>query len=229
MKALLFVVLCLAPVIFTKHSRGEILEEWDKVLSKYKIECIKESGVNRDDAMDIETILTFPDYQNFKCYIKCLQQNLNCIDTEENDIYGSAAFVITSQTDLLHFVNMKVVLFVGLGLVPVIFTKYSKDELHQDWDKGVNEDVGMDSEKYMIFPNDQNFKCYVECVQQNLNTLDTEGNFNVQTVEKLFTGTSKEMTHKCLQEIPNEKDICKKAYDFIKCIIKEAYDDNDIN
>ncbi|KAF5271679.1 hypothetical protein FQA39_LY08002 [Lamprigera yunnana] len=137
---------------------------------------------------------------------------------------------------------MKVVLFIVLCLVPVIFTKYSRDKLHQDWDKviskhkvkcikesGVNKDVGMDPEKYMIFPNDQNFKCYVKCVQQNLNILDTEGNFNVQTVEKLYTGASKEMTHKCLQETLNEKDICKKAYDFIKCMIKEAYADNDIN
>ncbi|KAF5279588.1 hypothetical protein FQA39_LY18266 [Lamprigera yunnana] len=137
MKALLFVVLCLAPVIFTKHSRGEILEEWDKVLSKYKIECIKESGVNRDDAMDIEKLLTFPDYQNFKCYIKCLQQNLNC--------------------------------------------------------------------------------------------LDTEGNFNEQTIQKLFVSTNEEMVHKCVQETSNENDICKKAYNLAKCVTEEVFVGNGTN
>ncbi|KAF5279593.1 hypothetical protein FQA39_LY18271 [Lamprigera yunnana] len=117
---------------------------------------------------------------------------------------------------------MKAVLFVVLCLSPVIFTKHTKDELHTHWDNviskhktdcikesGVEDVFALELEKYLTFPDDQNFKCYVKCIQQNLNVVDSQGNFNAQTVEKLFIGAKKEMAHKCIQEVTNEKDICK--------------------
>ncbi|KAF5279590.1 hypothetical protein FQA39_LY18268 [Lamprigera yunnana] len=119
-----------------KHSREHFETEWDTQLNKHKSKCIKESGVNKDDAIDIEKTLTYPDYPNFKCYLKCQEQSLKL--------------------------------------------------------------------------------------------LDTEGNFNEKNVIKIVEGATEEITHKCVQETLNDNDLCKRANDFSKCLVREIFASNGI-
>ncbi|KAF5279595.1 hypothetical protein FQA39_LY18273 [Lamprigera yunnana] len=212
MKVLLSIVLCLAPVIFTKYTREEIVKDWNTVLSVHKIKCIKESGVNKDDAMDIEKTLTFPDYRKFQCYIKCLQENLNILDTKGNfnEQTVEKLFVATNENMIHKCVqetsnennNCKMAYDFAKCIDKDVFadnTKCGRDEIVKDWDKvsskykieciketGVNEDDAIDIEKILSFPDYQNFKCYIKCLQQNMNCLNTKGNFNEQAIEELI-------------------------------------------
>ncbi|KAF5279591.1 hypothetical protein FQA39_LY18269 [Lamprigera yunnana] len=135
-KVIFFIVLCFTPIVLAKHSREHLVAEWNKQLNKYKSECIKESGVNKNDAMDIEKMLTYPDYPNFKCYTKCQEQKMNL--------------------------------------------------------------------------------------------LDIEGNFNEKNVLKIVEGATEEITHKCVQETLNDNDLCKRANDFSKCLVREIFANNGI-
>ncbi|KAF5285181.1 hypothetical protein FQA39_LY16748 [Lamprigera yunnana] len=80
-----FVLLCLSPAILSNTNKTEdLLKFGDKILSPFKRECIKESGANEDDVIDVEKLLNFPNYQNFKCYINCQYQHLHFVDAEGN-------------------------------------------------------------------------------------------------------------------------------------------------
>ncbi|KAF5291826.1 hypothetical protein FQA39_LY19401 [Lamprigera yunnana] len=80
-----FVLLCLSPAILSnKNENDELLKSWEKLFEPFRRECIKESGVNEDDVIDIEKLLNFPNYENFKCYLKCQYQHLHFVDTEGN-------------------------------------------------------------------------------------------------------------------------------------------------
>ncbi|KAF5285180.1 hypothetical protein FQA39_LY16747 [Lamprigera yunnana] len=83
MQLLFFIVLWIPPLIFSDQ-KEEIVINWNKMLNTHRSECIKESGVNREDAIDIQRTITFPNDKNFKCYLKCQVQRLNMLDSEGN-------------------------------------------------------------------------------------------------------------------------------------------------
>ncbi|KAF5279594.1 hypothetical protein FQA39_LY18272 [Lamprigera yunnana] len=64
------------------YKKQDIFKEWDKLLAIHRDECIKESGVYKEDAYDIEKIATFPNYRGFKCYLKCQRDRLQVLDAK---------------------------------------------------------------------------------------------------------------------------------------------------
>ncbi|KAF5278886.1 hypothetical protein FQA39_LY18340 [Lamprigera yunnana] len=118
MKVIFFIVLCLSPVIWSNNiEREEILKNWSDTMDTFKSECIKESGVNKDDVEDLEKLLTFPNYENFKCYLKCQQQRNHFLDAEGNidgpailnntiglneDIINSCTSKVSNENDLCN-------------------------------------------------------------------------------------------------------------------------------
>ncbi|KAF5271683.1 hypothetical protein FQA39_LY08006 [Lamprigera yunnana] len=66
----------------SNYHRQQTFEEWDKLFAIHRDECIKESGIYKEDAYDMEKIVTFPNYYGFKCYLKCQQNRLQLIAVE---------------------------------------------------------------------------------------------------------------------------------------------------
>ncbi|KAF5271684.1 hypothetical protein FQA39_LY08007 [Lamprigera yunnana] len=84
MKLLIACVFCFSSVFAwtSNYHRQQTFEEWDKLFAIHRDECIKESGIYKEDAYDMEKIVTFPNYYGFKCYLKCQYNRLQFIDAE---------------------------------------------------------------------------------------------------------------------------------------------------
>ncbi|KAF5271686.1 hypothetical protein FQA39_LY08009 [Lamprigera yunnana] len=84
MKLLIACVLCFSSVFAwtSNFNKQETFEEWDRLLAIHRDECIKESGVYKEDVYDIEKTLTFPNYYGFKCYLRCQLNRLQFLDAE---------------------------------------------------------------------------------------------------------------------------------------------------
>ncbi|KAF5271682.1 hypothetical protein FQA39_LY08005 [Lamprigera yunnana] len=227
--------------------------QWDKLSKIHKEECIKESGVYKEDVYDIEQVMNFPDYYSFKCYLKCQLYQLQVVDTRA---YLKPPLKKCSALSYLTFtlqdgsyttirksdpISAEKSSRLRLGQAGPTAKQHTREHLETEWDKqlnkhkiecikesSVNKDDVMDIGKFMAFPDYPNFKCYIKCQQQSTNLLNAEGNFNEKEILKIIEGTTEEIIRKCVQETSNDDNLCKKAYDFGKCAVTEIFASNGI-
>ncbi|KAK5647349.1 hypothetical protein RI129_002241 [Pyrocoelia pectoralis] len=83
MKIFIILSVCVYFAVSLKLN-SDTIEEWEKMISPYKEECIQVSGVNGELANTLYTNLDYPDDNNFKCYVDCLIRKLKFIDSDNN-------------------------------------------------------------------------------------------------------------------------------------------------
>ncbi|KAB0794401.1 hypothetical protein PPYR_01524 [Photinus pyralis] len=80
--------------------------------------------------------------------------------------------------------------------------------------------VYADRMKYLEFPKDQKFYCYMKCLYNEAGVIDAEGHVNVEELAKKFSFGNLEAAKKCEDKVETEKRLCEQAYELLLCTVE---------
>ncbi|KAF5273097.1 hypothetical protein FQA39_LY07587 [Lamprigera yunnana] len=92
MKFILFHFLCLLSTVFSQNADAETTKLkilWEDMFTKYKTECIAESGAAETDVMNTFKTLILPENDDLKCYFKCAYVKLSFLNENGNFVVSN--------------------------------------------------------------------------------------------------------------------------------------------
>ncbi|XP_031328570.1 general odorant-binding protein 69a-like [Photinus pyralis] len=82
----------------------------------------------------------------------------------------------------------------------------------------------VDRMKFLEFPDEPNFRCFVKCLYTGIGVIDSEGRVNVEKVAEKLTFNSLEKAESCKRKAEAKRDSCERPYRLLLCIVRAASD-----
>ncbi|KAF5285179.1 hypothetical protein FQA39_LY16746 [Lamprigera yunnana] len=123
-----------------------------------------------------------------------------------------------------------IIVFLCLSSISALPITSKRKELLKKWndliapyksecikESGVLEEDVNDVEKILLFPKNNNFKCYLYCLSKQLQVVDANGNYLPDKIVAVIPGMSKEMITKCISLLPKDTVSCNRSYVLTIC------------
>ncbi|KAB0797004.1 hypothetical protein PPYR_11065 [Photinus pyralis] len=127
---------------------------------------------------------------------------------------------------------MRVVLLLICCITAIIAVQKMPLEIRQAWLKaaepdfsvcvassGVDSIVAYNAIAKNEIPNDSALKCFLNCIQQRANLMNSVGELLEDEFVRVLKGVTPAIAKKCVAQTQNETDICKKSFEMFLCMV----------
>ncbi|KAF5285303.1 hypothetical protein FQA39_LY04402 [Lamprigera yunnana] len=201
---IVFVVLTvLTPSVSCKKIDNKMLQRWQELISPHQTHCIKESNVESED---IDELVKLGEILYTPTLLHLLDVNKQ-FDRK----------VIIMLTILTLNVSCKKI---DKKILDRWHELISPHQIHCIKESNVQrEDIDQLVKLGEISDTPSN-GCYLKCLYEKLNLLDVNKQFDRKVIRSKFFYVDEKLADKCIKEVADEKDLCRKSYLMGRCVIK---------
>ncbi|KAF5282223.1 hypothetical protein FQA39_LY17667 [Lamprigera yunnana] len=229
MKLMLLGILCILPVAFgSEQDVFDTVENWSHIFDINFDKCVKESGVDENEARKVFKTLKFPEDYNFKCFIKCQMLSLDFLNSKgEFNIQNVINQAKDADEKTLKEGQEKASF--ETDLCDKAFVHQDVFDTVQKWNKlfdqnfekcvkesGVDETEAKNLFKTLKFPEDRNFKCYVKCQMLSLGFFNSKGEVNIQNLISQAKNVDEKSVKEAVEVASAETDLCDKLFAYLR-------------
>ncbi|XP_031329119.1 general odorant-binding protein 83a-like [Photinus pyralis] len=73
--------------------------------------------------------------------------------------------------------------------------------------------------KFLEFPDEKNFRCYMKCLYENMEVMDDTGVIDIAKFASQLTHGNVDLAEECKGQVREETDLCELAYKLLLCTV----------